>query len=1011
LLNFHTSRYPRTSNLAAALLVCCLLSPLARAQDPRGALVGTVVDSGQARVVGAHVTLIRLESSLERRAITNERGEFRFEGLFAGKYRVTVAAPDFADAIEDVAIAVASDPAVSITLFPKSVSQSVRVEGMGTSLASEPIEITSSVQKATIFSQDLSEIPLAHRSFANVAWLVPMTEPVEPSDPTKARITAVSFAGSSGLNVDLNVDGGDNNDDYIGGFLQNYSPDAVQEFAVRTAQMDAETSRTNGGSVIITTRRGTDQWHGGGAFFYRASGLNARNSLDNPAPDPKQPFSRNNEVLSLGGPLKTSKFWFFSSFEQVHEDATISYSANSRAEFNALAGLAQAGLIPGVRLISVPSSVPVPFRDTLFTTRLDWAQSLRSEWFFRGSIDRNNTRNDLVEQATLPSTGVTTHSNYYSFLLDQQFEYSPTWIGALTLQASGFHHVKQRNSNLGFALAFPFSATFHTISGFETFGDNGFVTPITAFPILRDQQKYQFRYDVSHTNGKHSPKFGVNFIHEPVLDGVFAASAETLFVFPNDPSFYAANPSQFNLNLGCTPPPSAGITCTATPAGSGSFVQSVRRLGLYAQDSWRITPRFALNYGLRYDTTFGLFRAAGRDQNQNPAWLTLQALGIPLVNGIPHDYRSALAPRLGIAYAPGGLGKTVIRAGFGVYFNDLAQNGWASAFQAVTTAPGRCIAPGDSGCLAPGQPGALIDPHYRTPYALQASLGAEHQFSDSWRLNVHYEHQAGNHQYRRYEYVSGVTLPSTAPNISLFRTDNRSRYDGITFLAQHRLSNHFELVAHYTLASAATWGGPVGELFDYVNGVTDVRNPFGPGDHGPSGEDVRHRFVVAGVFQLPYQFEVSTLSQLESARPFTLATSVDVNNDGDALNDRAVVNGVQTSLNEFRGTPFMQVDLRVSREFRYKESLVVRPFVELFNLFNRANPGNNFITNLAALPIPASELGIATDICLDPACTTTRPIRSVGDFRRSAGALGDFFGPGTTVGLPFAAQFGVRISF
>jgi TonB dependent receptor len=516
---------------------------------------------------------------------------------------------------------------------------------------------------------------------------------------------------------------------------------------------------------------------------------------------------------------------------------------------------------------------------------------------------------------------------------------------------------------------------------------------------------------VSHSNGTHSPRWGINLIHEPVLDGAFAANQETLFVFPNDPSFYAANPSQFSLSLGCTPPPPAGITCTATAAGNGSFVQSVRRLGLYGQDSWRVTPRLALNYGLRYDTTFGLFRASGREQNQNPALLTLRALGLPLVNGMPHDYRGALAPRLGIAYAPGSLGKTAIRAGFGLYFNDLAQNGWATAFQAVDAAPGPCLVPSDPGCLAPGQPGALIDPRYRTPYALQVSSGVEHEFSDSWRLNVHYEHQQGTHQYRRYEYVSGFTLPSTAPSISLFRTDNRSRYDGITFLAQHRLSNHFELVAHYTLASAATWGGPVGELFDYVNGVTDVRNPFGPGDHGPSGEDVRHRFVVAGVFQLPYQFEVSTLSQLESARPYTLATSVDVNNDGNALNDRAVVNGAQTSLNEFRGTPFMQVDLRVSREFRYKERLVVRPFVELFNLFNRVNPGNNFITNLAALPIPVSELGNATDICLDPACTMTRPIRSLGDLRQPAGALGDFFGPGTTVGLSFAAQFGVRISF
>jgi hypothetical protein len=250
------------------------------------------------------------------------------------------------------------------------------------------------------------------------------------------------------------------------------------------------------------------------------------------------------------------------------------------------------------------------------------------------------------------------------------------------------------------------------------------------------------------------------------------------------------------------------------------------------------------------------------------------------------------------------------------------------------------------------------------------------------------------------------------PNVSLFRTDNRSRYDGVSFLVQHRLSKRFELTAHYTLASASTWGAVVGELFDYVNGVSDVRNPFGPGDHGPSGEDVRHRFVLAGVFLLPYKFEVSTLSQIESARPFTIATPVDVNNDGISTNDRAVINGVQTSLDQFRGTPFIQIDLRVSREFQFKERFRARPFAEFFNLLNRTNPGNNYVGNIAGLPNPPDHPANATALCLNPpSCTQFQPITSLSQVRVPAGALGDFFGPGTTVGIPFAAQVGVRVNF
>ena len=153
-----------------------------------------------------------------------------------------------------------------------------------------------------------------------------MTEPVEPSDPTKARITAVSFGGSSGLNVDLSVDGGDNNDDFIGGFLQNYSPDSMQEFTVRTAQFDADTSRTNGGSVIISSRRGTNDWHGDLSFLYRNKNLNARNALDNPAPNPKQPFARENYVADTGGPIIRDRLWFFSSLEQANEHPSVGYS-------------------------------------------------------------------------------------------------------------------------------------------------------------------------------------------------------------------------------------------------------------------------------------------------------------------------------------------------------------------------------------------------------------------------------------------------------------------------------------------------------------------------------------------------------------------------------------------------------------------------------------------------------------------------------------------------------------
>ena len=780
----------------------------------------------------------------------------------------------------------------------------------------------------------------------------------------------------------MSVDGADNSDDWIGGFLQNFSPDGIQEFAVRTANEDADTGGTTAGSVVITTKHGTNEWHGDAAFYERAAQLNARFPIENPAPNPKQPFSRQNYVGTLGGPLAKNKFWVFASFEHVHENASIAYSPESTAQFDALAQLAADGLIDvngtTITSIPVPATVPIPFRDYIGSLRFDWAQSSKSQWFLRTSQDSYLTHNALVQQATLPSTGLTTHNNYFNTVIGNTYAISPTWLGTFVFDASELHLTQTRNSTLGFALQFPFSLTSLTVSGHETFGDNQFATPITAFPKLRNQEKYQLRYDLSRATGDHSLKFGVNFIHEPVLSGALSANAETLVTFPNDPTFYtlnAMNLTQFPVDL------AAGAV--STPAGDGSFSQNVQRLGLYAQDSWRVSSHLTVNYGLRYQTSFGLFLASGHSQADNPTFLTLPLHGVPAA--VPHDYRKQFAPRIGIAYSPGGSEKTVIRAGFGIFYNDLAQGGWATAFQAVNGG-------------IDSSPPSYIDPHYRTPYAIHATGGVQHAFNEHWAMSADYTHEEGNHGYRAYAF----------PEFNLYKSDNRSSYNALMLHLQGNVSQRFSLVANYTLSKAQTWGCILGELFDYVNAVCDPNNAFGRGDYGPSGEDVRHRFVLAGTVRIPGGFELTTMTQAESARPITITTA---DNSG-----RISVNGVPTSLDEFRGTPYIQADLRVSRPFKIGERWQINPFAEFFNLFNRNNPGANYIANIAALPLIPNDIasGNATTICGDfPTCDPSRyiPVTSLKQLEIPAGGLGDFFGPGTTVGIPFAAQVGVRVTF
>lgn len=1036
------------------LLALTLCGPRLFSQNPNGALRGEVEDASGARISGAGISLQSSGLGIARETVANDRGEFRIEGLLPGRYRLVASAKGFNDAASDVDVAVSVVRDVSITLQPQTGREMVNVQGASSSITTEITDTSSAVRGGVVGSKDLGTMPLPARSFANIAYLVPGTEPVEPSDPTKARITAVSTGGSSGLNNELSVDGADNSDDWIGGFLQNFSPDGLQEFAVRTSNEDADTGWTTAGSVVITTKHGTNDWHGSGAFFERAAALNARFPIENPAEtctngvcvnNPKQPFSRQNYVGTLGGPIVKNKVWVFSSFENVHENASIAYSPVSITQFNALSELAADGLISGnngpILDIPVPNTVPIPFRDYMGTVRFDWAQSPKSNWFLRTSLDTYLTHNALVQQGTLPSTGLTTHNNYWNIALSNTYAFSPTWLGTLVLDASLLHLTQTRNSDLGFALAFPFSSTALTISGFETYGDNQFATPITLFPDLRNQDKYQFRYDLSHVMGAHALKFGIDFIHEPVLGGAFASTAETLAKYVNDPTYYVDNPGVFGTfapQCGGIPA-SDGSSCTYTPPSDGGFSQNVQRLAFYGEDSWRVSHALTVNYGLRYQTTWGLMVGSGRSEAYNAAYQTLQALQIPVVPSVPNDYRRQVAPRLGIAYSPGSSEKTVIRAGFGLFFDDLAQNGWATAFQGVNGTNAitgtTCSLTGSSGSYAltgpgclqggAGATGNLIGSGYKTPYAIHTTVGVQHAFNSRWLASADYVHEQGNHGYRAFPYASGVDLltpliptsdpnyandqAAVVPNINVFAANNRSSYNGLMFHLQGNM-RRFSLVANYTLSKAQTWGCLLGELFDYVDGVcrdpnTGLLNAFGPGDYGPSGEDVRDRFVIAGTAHLPGGIELSTINQIETARPITITTA---DNSGRIFLDfNYSGNPVYTSLDEFRGKGYIQSDLRVARPINVNERWQIYPFAEFFNLFNRNNPGANYAVNISQIPATFDSSGAVNGVC-NPNCV---PLTSLKQLEIPEGALGDFFGPGTTVGIPFAAQLGVRVTF
>ncbi len=206
-----------TYSFLIALLSFAILTPMAAdCQSAFGSLQGEVQDATHGRIASASVVVRSTGTSVERHTTTDSRGEFLFPDLHPGNYQVIVSAKGFSDASSAVTVQVSIVRDVLVTLRPASVQESVSVKAVPSSITTQALDTTDAVNGGVVTQKDLQDIPLAARSFANIAYMVPGTEPVEPSDPTKARITAVSTGGSSGLNNQLTVDGVDNSDDYIG---------------------------------------------------------------------------------------------------------------------------------------------------------------------------------------------------------------------------------------------------------------------------------------------------------------------------------------------------------------------------------------------------------------------------------------------------------------------------------------------------------------------------------------------------------------------------------------------------------------------------------------------------------------------------------------------------------------------------------------------------------------------------------------------------------------------------
>src|SRR5256714_12352968 len=294
------------------LLIRLLIPAALLAQTGSSALGGRVSDESGASLPGVTITATNAATGFSRSVVTGSEGSYRFQSLPVGTYSVTADLSGFASVTtRNVELNVAQERELNITLKAAAVKEQITVT------ASSPLVETTPAVSTVISQTQMENLPLNGRQFANLGSLAPGTTLSVNSDPTKPGQLTIALNGGSGRNVNFLVDGGDNTDDTIGGALQNFNIEAVQEFNIQTQQYKAEYGRTTGGVLTVVTKTGTNTLEGSAYEFYRDKSLNEETTTEKINGSGKGPYKRNQYGASVGVPIINERAHFFVTAEST----------------------------------------------------------------------------------------------------------------------------------------------------------------------------------------------------------------------------------------------------------------------------------------------------------------------------------------------------------------------------------------------------------------------------------------------------------------------------------------------------------------------------------------------------------------------------------------------------------------------------------------------------------------------------------------------------------------------
>lgn len=799
-----------------------LVSPLA-AQVTTADINGHVSDPAGLAVASAKITVTNKETGVTREAISSDIGDFSVTFLPPGTYRVSVQQTGFATfSFDPVQLAVGQKLTLDVQLKLGTAAQTVEV-----SAGAPLIETSSSEIQGTLSPREVSSLPVVDRNFAGLMTLIPGVRPAENFDPTKTRSGNVTVNGSDGRAIDYNVDGGDNKDNVIGGIVQNYTMEGIQEFNVVTDRYTAESGRAVGAVVNVISKSGTNQIHGSTFGLFQNSGLNSKPFTAGSGPNPK--FHRYQFGGSFGGPIIKNKLFAFGAYEQKREPGNLTVNPTAYSELQTLASVNSS-------LASPVRQLPFPYIDHLLTVKLDWKPSDKQSFSARYGREKWTNPNDQLGNPFVTDLSQTNSdvNQFHSMVISHNYIFAPTKLNTFTVQFQDFFNGILASPGRTFSL--PTAAGGTAVNPEICFKPNpgcGGGAPEVEVgqnvnvPQATFIRKYQFRDDFSLIHGSHNMKFGVNYIYLAKLGGYFYFGANGYQItFWDDPSVILSDPITYPQGL-ATPGAVQELTFNS---GSGSTAQPpAHSLGLYYQDDYKVNEHLTLNLGLRWDanpkflvpqltndplTTNRAIAALLQVQN---AGITdpVAADGLATINALVGDTSplrkntaswKEFQPRLGFAWDPVGSGKLIIRGGYGIARDQVFQNltlfaiqqGNPTLYQTVldltTDAPGTGCTQTPGGTpttdlcrfsfgntslpspsvtpsqLTAGATGRIIDPHMDDPWSQQMSIGVAWQASTDYAFSADYYHVLGTHEPRvlqmnpKLAYLCSAAYPTANPS-------------------------------------------------------------------------------------------------------------------------------------------------------------------------------------------------------------------------------------------------------